>query len=84
MRNRMKRWTRDWLGKRIKSEEPPGVDLNIGFRPMPEDFYKLLKRADFDQAMERGWKQLLVQVKRTPAGSLIKPVSKPARESESK
>ncbi len=73
----MKRWTRDWLRQKMKTEEvPPSVDLNIGFRPMPNDFYKLLKRPDFDQSMERGWKQLVTQVKKTPANQLIKPVTK--------
>jgi hypothetical protein len=73
----MKRWTREWLRNRLKTEETmPQVDLNIGFRPMPKEFYKLLKRADFDQSMERGWKQLLIQVKKTAPNQLIKPVTK--------
>ena len=81
MRNRMKRWTREWLRARMKTlgetkQEAPQVDLNIGFRPMPDGFYKQLLRADFDQSMERGWKQLVTQVKRTPAHELIKTVQK--------
>ena len=68
MRNRMKRWTRDWLRTALKSEsDPPPVDLNIGFRGMPGDFYRLMKRAEFDQAMERGWSLL---VKRTSGTGL--------------
>lgn len=56
IRNRMKRWTRDWVRKALKRDaDPPKVDLNIGFRGMPDDFYRLMKRAEFDQAMERGW-----------------------------
>lgn len=77
IRNRMKRWTRDWMRQKMKSDEgPPAVDLNVGFRPMPTDFYRQLKRTDFDQSMERGWKQLLSQVRKTPANQLIKPVTK--------
>lgn len=77
MRNRLKRWTREWLRQKLKTEdESPRVDLNIGFRPMPADFYKLLKRSDFNQSMERGWKQLTNQVRKTPSNLLIKPVTK--------
>ncbi len=72
IRNRMKRWTRDWLQKRLKAEDPPpDVDLNIGFRGMPDDFYRLLKRSEFDQAMQRGWTQLVKNSRKSP---LIAPV----------
>ena len=68
----MKRWTRDWLQKQLKAETPPpDVDLNIGFRGMPDDFYRLLKRSEFDQAMQRGWTQL---VKNSRKSVLITPL----------
>lgn len=77
MRNKLKRWTREWLRAKAKApEDLPQVDLNIGFRGMPADFYMRLKRSDFDQSMERGWKQLLTQIKKTPSDRLIKPVTK--------
>lgn len=60
IRNRMKRWTREWIRARIKTEDaPPPIDLNVGFRSQPADFYRKLKRVEFDRAMERGWSQLL-------------------------
>jgi len=60
IRNRMKRWTRDWIGNRLKSDEiPPPIDLNVGFRAQPAEFFKTLKRTEFDRAMEKGWNQLL-------------------------
>lgn len=63
IRNRLKRWSRDWLRNQLKtSENLPSIDLNIGFRAMPEDFYRRLKRVEFDQAMARGW-SLLVKEK---------------------
>lgn len=70
IRNRMKRWTREWLRLRLKAAgesgfELPQVDLNVGFRAMPEDFYRRLKRDEFDRAMERGWNQLLVRASRS-------------------
>lgn len=72
LRNRMKRWTRDWLRTQLKAEaDPPSVDLNIGFRGMPDDFYRKLKRAEFDEAMERGWYQL---IKRTTKTTVITPL----------
>ena len=70
IRNRMKRWTREWLRLRLKEAvandvETPKIDLNVGFRAMPDDFFRKLKRAEFDQAMERGWNQLLVRATRS-------------------
>jgi ribonuclease P protein component len=61
IRNRLKRWSREWLRGRINEspELPPAVDLNIGFRAMPEDFYRKLAYEEFSAAMERGWKGIL-------------------------
>lgn len=70
IRNRMKRWTREWLRLRLKDAaskgvETPNIDLNVGFRAMPDDFFRKLKRIEFDQAMERGWNQLLIRATRS-------------------
>lgn len=60
LRNRLKRWTREWLRARLKTEtEMPAVDLNVGFRGGDEEFYRRLKKSEFDQTMERGWKLLV-------------------------
>jgi hypothetical protein len=37
----------------------PEVDLNLGFRAMPEDFYRRLRYADFAKVLEHGWLEIL-------------------------
>lgn len=64
IRNRLKRWSRQWCRSKLKSlatagAEPPNVDLNLGFRSMPEGFYRRLKYSEFCLAMDRAWEDIL-------------------------
>lgn len=59
VRNRLRRWTREWIGAQARRESAlPPVYLNIGFRAGKPPLSQL-KRAEFDQAMERGWQRLM-------------------------
>jgi hypothetical protein len=65
LRNRLKRWSRQWCRAKLKklSSEgipSPHVDLNLGFRPMPDGFYNRLKFVEFCQAMDRAWDDILL------------------------
>ncbi len=37
----------------------PEVDLNLGFRAMPEGFYRKMRYADFAIVLENGWAEIL-------------------------
>lgn len=37
----------------------PDVDLNLGFRSMPDGFYRRLRYAEFAEVLERGWAEIL-------------------------
>ena len=37
----------------------PEVDLNLGFRAMPEGFYRRLRYADFAKVLDQGWAEIL-------------------------
>lgn len=81
VRNRMKRWTRDWLKARLKLDHAngvgvPPVHLNIGFRAPPKTGSKRgsasdlkdVKRVEFNSAMEHGWNRLLAVTKQGESG----------------
>lgn len=51
-RNKLKRWSREFLRKKIKEGKDPAVDTHIIFRPTDQDFYRNLRFADFEQDME--------------------------------
>lgn len=64
VRNRLKRWSRQWCRENIKvlaasGQEPPNVDLNIGFRAMPEGFFRKLKYTQFCAGMDPAWQEIL-------------------------
>lgn len=63
IRNKLKRWCRMWLRAKLVDSELPAVDLNIGFKAMPEDFYQRMSYGQFSSAMETGWARLEKAVK---------------------
>jgi len=52
-----------WLRAKLVSTEMPSVDLNVGFKAMPEDFYQRMSYGQFSSAMETGWIRLEKAVK---------------------
>lgn len=64
VRNRLKRWSRQWCRENLKAlaasgQEFPNVDLNIGFRAMPEGFFRKLKYTEFCAGMDPAWQEIL-------------------------
>jgi len=64
VRNKLKRWSRNWFRTKVKESmlsgvSLPEVDLNLGFRAMPEGFYRRLRYADFAKVLDQGWAEIL-------------------------
>jgi ribonuclease P protein component len=52
IRNRLKRWSREFLRPWIQGTED-GVDFNLIFKPRGNDFYRHLKHSEFNQAITK-------------------------------
>jgi ribonuclease P protein component len=52
IRNKLKRWTKEYFRKAIKDGFNPEFDINLVFRPMAKDFYTKLTFSDFCESME--------------------------------
>lgn len=64
IRNKLKRWSRIWFRQKLKESalmgiSLPDVDLNLGFRAMPDGFYRRLRYAEFAEVLEQGWAEIL-------------------------
>lgn len=51
VRNRLKRWCREYLRNSSDIRKLKGVDINIVFRKMERDFYRSLRYSDFKKAL---------------------------------
>jgi ribonuclease P protein component len=58
IRNRLKRWCREFFRKVAADGINPEFDINIVFKPMPARFYKELGHADFIAVLEQGFGSL--------------------------
>ncbi|MNL01751.1 ribonuclease P [compost metagenome] len=54
VRNKLKRWVREYFRALPKAGPFLEADINIIFKPMDSNFYKGLRHEDFVQAMDRG------------------------------
>ena len=52
VRNRLRRWGREYLRRWLKSIVV-GFDVNLVFKRREKDFYRNLKHDDFDVAMDK-------------------------------
>lgn len=64
VRNRLKRWSRQWCRENLKAlaangQLAPHIDLNLGFRAMPEGYFRKLKYSEFSETLDRSWKEIL-------------------------
>ncbi len=72
VRNRLKRWLREWLRSRIQnfvdSESTPLAEINFRFQERPRSSQRRdlgdLKRDEFDRQLERAWGELNRRLKR--------------------
>lgn len=54
VRNKLKRWSRDYFRDSFKAGNSFEADINLIFKPMDENFYKGLPHGEFVKALERG------------------------------
>ena len=54
VRNKLKRWTREYFRALLKVENSLEADINLIFKPMEPNFYKGLPHEEFVKAMDRG------------------------------
>lgn len=63
VRNRLKRWCREFFRNQLADLlTTHGLDLNVAFRPVQKDFYKELRREQFDKELLRIEKKIRGQI----------------------
>ncbi len=58
VRNKLKRWVRDYIRGLPSSDQSLAFDINFIFKPMEDGFYKGLDHGEFKKAMDRGFANL--------------------------
>lgn len=58
LRNKLKRWTREFFRHLADEGLNPELDINLVFRPMPDSFYKKLVFKDFEAILNRAVKDI--------------------------
>lgn len=54
VRNKLKRWCREYFRSSLLARESVEIDINIIFKPMDANFYKGLSYEEFYKSLERG------------------------------
>lgn len=54
VRNKLKRWSREYFRALLKTGNSIEADINLIFKPMDTNFYKGLPHEEFIKAMDRG------------------------------
>jgi len=54
VRNKLKRWSREYFRESLKAGNSLEADINLIFKPMEENFYKGLPHGEFVKALDRG------------------------------
>jgi ribonuclease P protein component len=58
VRNRLKRWSREYFRAQSAEDQALAIDINLVFRQMDTDFYKKLDYEQFGIVMDKAWKVL--------------------------
>lgn len=58
LRNKLKRWCREYFNHKPQVFFNQEVDINVIYRPMPPDFYKKLSYSEFEIALDKFFKNL--------------------------
>lgn len=58
VRNKLKRWSREYLRAFLVAGKAIEADINIIFKPMDPNFYKNLNHGEFIKALDRGFEVL--------------------------
>ncbi len=57
-RNKLKRWSRELFRELNKSPLSFGVQINVVFKPMPNNFYQELSFAEFEKVFHFGFRKM--------------------------
>jgi ribonuclease P protein component len=57
VRNRLKRWGREFFRNLNAEDKELALDVNLVLRPQGAEFYKGLTHEEFDRALSRAWKK---------------------------
>lgn len=55
LRNRLKRWTREYIRKMLRDGFDPDYDFNVIYKPTSPDFYKKLQHAEVQTALDKAF-----------------------------
>lgn len=58
IRNRLKRWAREYFRSAAANKQFPSVDVNLIFRPKEAGFYQELEHEVFDQILDKATRLL--------------------------
>lgn len=58
VRNKLKRWSREYVRAFLVAGKAVEADINIIFKPMDSTFYKGLRYEEFVKGMDRGMEAL--------------------------
>jgi ribonuclease P protein component len=58
VRNKVRRWCREFFRLKIKAGASKDIDVNVLIRPMPDEFYKTLSYQDFKSALEVAFEKI--------------------------
>lgn len=58
VRNKIRRWCREFFRSKIKSGASKDIDVNVLVRPMPEEFYRTLPYQDFKSALDAAFEKI--------------------------
>lgn len=54
VRNRLKRWCREYFRNLAKTSDRPEAEINVIFKPIDRGFYKGLSHEEFVRTLDRG------------------------------
>jgi len=57
MRNRLKRWVREYFRQIIQTEADRGIDINVVFKPVSAEFYRNLEHKEVDRSLDLYFKR---------------------------
>jgi len=58
IRNRLKRWCREFLRKKLVDSQVSSLDINFVFKRKDQEFYKNLNHDEFDKTIDRFFAKL--------------------------
>ena len=59
VRNKLKRWCREFIRSKAVGFENKSIDTNIVFRKSQKEFYKKLKFVEFEKELERAYAKII-------------------------